>query len=319
MTITTSLSLEKAKRVCGILPPKPPLMNQHRKRWRLLSSPSFRFLLTTIGILLTPSFASAQPGWVKDAIKDSATMTVSEDAEALTLLHEEHVVISTDGRSKRNVKIVVKILKRAGREYGTLQIGKFPYRKIKGLKGWKISSSGDHERLKKQQIVTIATDLAAGYYDDSKILYASFDDVAAGDVCAFEYKIDEKDWTTFYDRFFVQSQQPVLKVGFQIDIPKSWSAHYALTNPPENIEFTQTDNTYHWQAERLEFIPDENRRPAWSKLSRTISVAVFDSLTSDKTHFSDWAAAGRWANAIMDKEAQPDDSIRALSTALTAD
>lgn len=274
-------------------------------------------LIIVCSLIFLAESAAAQPGWMKKAALDSRNLTAHKDASALIIQNIVEVKISDNGHAQRKVKRAVKVLKQRGEELAFLAQPIAPFRKIKSIVGWRFKANGEKEKLKKSYIAEFASEAAAGYYSDSRILMARFPELKPGDVVAYEYEVKEKDWTSFYDGFIFQLQEPTLRAEYAVTIPKKWSLHHSLSWKPENLEFYHEGNRYRWIARELQYRSEEKFAPPWPQVARSVSVAAFDSTKTGETHFADWEAAGRWACGIMKEQATPDQAVVDLAGLLT--
>lgn len=276
-------------------------------------------LLTVVcSLVFLAGSAAAQPGWVKEAISQSAGLKFHEDATSVVLYREIEVKVASKGMLQRKVRLVRKILSPSGDWVAGIQETIDPDRKVNGLKGWLIRPSGKVRKLKKKDQYRHAFGGQPGYYDDSHNLAASFDDVEAGDIVAFEYTVEQKGWTSYLTGFTFQTQQPVQFTRFSVTIPKGWETHVD-SQQISDITFSRTDQTLQWVGRNMAFRPSEPLMPSWQSIARRIMVAPYDPNDSEKTHFADWSSVGGWISSIMSESARADVRVRELAQSVAGE
>ncbi|UCD37581.1 MAG: DUF3857 domain-containing protein [Fidelibacterota bacterium] len=232
---------------------------------------------------------------MQDAIREAQTIVTPREAEAIALYDVTDIEITKGGRAKLQVRIAYKKnLGRDGEHFSTMYIPISPFVKVSGLKGWLVKVNGKCLSLKKRDIAIIGMSESVGYYDDNQVMIATLPDVNPGDVVAFEYTVTEKGWTSLFQGFTFQVQQPVQYARFSMLLPDEWQLHKAEQRTSDVVQFTQTGNQYSWTARNLELQPEEPLAPSWSRLSRRVAVAGFDPESEDIHHFPDWGAVARW-------------------------
>ncbi len=253
-----------------------------------------RILIFSVFLLALPSLSFAQKEWVKDAILRSKSATVDPKASALILVKDHSIQIYDNGKTKKHVKIATKMLNSNGEAFMSLTESITSWRKIKSVKGWHIKADGKVVKLKKDNIIQVAQELTAGYYDDVLFYIAEFIDVKVGDIVAFEYTLTEKsNWDSYYQAFYMQVQQPVLYANYHVKIPKGWDLHIG-SHFADVCTFEQVENEYNWKAENLAFQPEEKLMPPWYYMTRYIKISCYDPLHKQDFNFVDWKDASVW-------------------------
>ena len=176
--------------------------------------------VTIACILAIISKSYSQPAWVKDVIIKTKNMTVHKDAAAIVLHDVTEIEISNKGNAKTKIQLAYKILSSDGEKYGFISVPIYPFLKVKNLQGWIISRDNSSKTLPKENILTMSADESAGYYNDSHILIASLPDVEPGVIVAFELATEEKGWTSLYQSFIFQKQQPTGDLFFIISLKR---------------------------------------------------------------------------------------------------
>jgi len=253
-------------------------------------------------LIFTAPAAFSEPDWVKGVAGQGAGMIAPDEATAVVLLNTTNVKISKSGKAEADTRAAFKILTRAGLDYARFSHPVYPFLKVDKLKCWVVKPSGKVHELEKDDVISIGYLESAGYYDDSQVMHASPPYVEPGDVVAFEIKTREDGWTSFYQSFVFQVQQPVRFAQFSIEVPRGWEVIYG-TWRAEDIEFEQDENRYVWTARGLAYQPEEPLAPSWYFLSRRLAVTCHDpeyvrSEKSFEAQFADWNAVSHWLAAV---------------------
>jgi hypothetical protein len=257
-------------------------------------------------IAVSPGFS--QPGWLKEALRDKNTAIPHEQASALILYHTAEIEISPGDRAHTHVRKTVKILKPSGEDLGVLSEAVAPFRKINDLKGWLFLPDGGTRTLSKEHIVEIGAKGMSAYYDDSRTLVASFAEIKTGTVAAFEYDIEENDYTSFFQSFVFQKQQPVKFAQVSVVLPEGWHLNKAEWRA-DGIVYERQGNRHVWTANDLAYQPEEPLMPPWGFLSRRVAFTCYSASDSKSTQFADWQAVARWCDEIHRASAVPDETV----------
>jgi transglutaminase-like putative cysteine protease len=275
------------------------------------------FLKYVVIVLFAVGSSVAQPGWLKDIIANTALPSVAKEASALILYSTSEVEISHNS-SKEHVRKVIKVLNASDDDIAIVREGISPSRKVDDLKGWVISPDQTTRELSKKNIVEYSPEASAPFYDDDRILIAKFPDVKLNDIVAFEYTIEEEDWSAAYKGFMFQTQEPVLFAQFSVEISDDWQLQHADWHM-DSVSFERKENKYIWTARNLPFQPEEPLMPSWRWVQRRITINCFKPGESFRDqHFNDWAAVCRWSAEMYLKAIQPDTMIKQQALKITA-
>jgi len=285
-----------------------------------MDGPTNLFKIRLITLLILFSIISqgfSQPGWVKDIIKQAADIKISKDASAIILSRIQEVEISSNIESYSKIKIVTKILSQNGIQYAVLTEPIYQFREVKNLKGWLINSEGDCHSLKKDNIIEASEMITTqGYYDDMRLMIASFPDVEPGSIVAYEYTVHEKEWTSLYQEFIFQEQQPVKYSKLIVKIPDKWKLNNVGWRA-ESITFTQDENIYEWSTKNLPYQPEEPLSPSWYYLSRRVAFNCYDPENRVHPNFDNWISVAKWFSQVNSFIEAPVDNISSKVAEIT--
>lgn len=263
---------------------------------------------TLIFLCSMAALCFAQPSWVKDVIDQGQNITTHKNASAIVLHYVTELEISKSGDAKSKSQIAYKILTRDGTNFGTISLPLAPFLKVKGLKGWTVKADGSVKSLSDKDVIQVSTQESAGYYDDSHILLGRLPEVEPGVTIAFETETEEKGWTSLYQQFVFQIQQPVKFAKYQVKLPNGWQLISTGWNT-EGIEFKQHENLYTWIAQDLKYQEDEPLSPSWYFLSRRVAINCFDPQKKSEEHFDNWKSVADWVTHIHYQQAIPNNEV----------
>lgn len=261
---------------------------------------TFSQLLRVIAVAITlVSFAAndsmSQPGWLKQAMSIADTLKFDNDAPAVIIVNNSSIKIDKSGNATSKIRKAYKVLKHNGGVRTILSVAQDPLRSVKSLKGWRVRADGSTHKLKKEYIVEIGLQEAAGYYDDQNTLVATFPEIETGDVIAYEYNYKDKSgWEGYFQKFIFQTDLPVISSLFKIEIPKGWelgSSEQYLKPATRNVD----ENNLAWTAGFLSYRPDEPYMSNWSFLSRHVVVSCYEKDSEMERGFKDWRDVVTWA------------------------
>lgn len=258
--------------------------------------------------------AFSEPDWVKEVASQGAGIIAPDEATAVVLLQTTEIKISKGGKAEAETRAAFKILTRAGMDQAMFSHPVYPFLKVDKLKCWVVKPRGRVHELEKDDIVSIGYLESAGYYDDSQVMHARPPYVEPGDVVAYEIKTREDGWTSFYQSFIFQVQQPVRFTQFSLEVPRGWEV-ICGTWRADNVEFEQDENRYVWTARGLDYQPEEPLAPSWYFLSRRLAVTCYDpeyvrSGKSLEAQFADWNAVSEWVADVYREPSLISEEIR---------
>lgn len=265
-------------------------------------------VVVLIWSMVSRSFA--QPNWLQEVVQNSEGISGPEEAAAIVLHKTARVEISAYRRAQTHIRLAFKILKPLAEKYGVLSEYVTPFRKVKKLKGWVALPDGSWRTLSKENVTELSMQRSTVFYDESRVLLANLTDIEVGAVIAFQYNIEQDDWSSFYQRFVFQKQQPVKFAQFSVILPKGWQLNKADWHT-DGVVFEQKGNRYVWTAHDLPYQPEEPLIPSWFSPFKQVSVACYNSSLSQSTQFVDWASVARWYAELYRPLAAPDEPLAA--------
>ncbi len=253
-------------------------------------------------IMLMAFFASARvsasPDWLKEVIAKDTAVQVDSRADAVVLYHVDDIKVSKNGKTERKVRKAAKVFSAVLNVEDILAEALSSTREIDDIKGWLITPEGKEIELDDKSIVKVGVPQSYGYYTDASVIQAGFEDVKAGDIVAYEYKIKEDPtWDGYYQSFIFQDRTPVVYAALQIDIPDGWQMFYSAQNY-DSLRSYRTEKRHVWEARNLPFVPDEPYSPSDSRLRKMFYFSCFDPEGEGARSFKNWIDVSAWVQDI---------------------
>jgi hypothetical protein len=281
--------------------PEPVSVRLHR-----LASTGLHVLLL---VLLAAVPARAEPEWLKQVVAEKAGLSTYPGASWVVLHKSKAVEIESDGRSESTVRIAAEILKHSAGPFAELRELLDFYREIVSFEGWIMLPQGGFEEMDESMIARAAAPGGRREHSEDQVLTTSLPRLRRGAVIAFEYRIRERGWPSFFQSFVFQYQQPVRFARFSLELPGGWKYH-KTERRMAGVEYGEAAGRHTWTGRDLAYRPEEPLSPPWTYLARRLIISAFDPGSSDQGRFSDWNAVASWYAGLAAEAARPDDIIR---------
>lgn len=256
------------------------------------------------------------PAWVHDAGANQPKTEFSAKVGSVTLLHEEHLTVSPDGKWSTTERGVVKVLQ-SGRHISAWRAYNPKSGRIRDFHGWLILPSGKETEYSKDSVIDEA--LSAEYtYDEGRAKRLDCDPNAPpGAIFAYEVTQEEDTIFTTYPYSF-QEREPVVVSRFVLTMPAGWEARAATFNRAEIMPAVQ-GNSYTWELRDLPWIEPEEHSPHFLSIAPWIGVTYFPSGGANPSlqSLKNWPAVSRWLSGFVDPPAEPTAGVRAKAAELT--
>ena len=245
-------------------------------------------LLLVSGCLPVFAFA-ATPEWLREASRQPAK-TYADDVNAVVLWREDETVVSDKGEIIERGKVVYRILRPEGRDYGTFSISFSNETKVNFLRGWSITAKGQEYEAKDKDSFERSLSTFEVYSDaKERILHVSGADV--GSVVGFEFERKHRPYV-FEDEWDFQYSVPVERSRYTLRLPPGWEMSTHWVNYPERQPTTQ-GGVYVWELTNIPRIEREYGRPAYHALAGHMIVSFISEKFKAQT-YKNWSELGAW-------------------------
>jgi transglutaminase-like putative cysteine protease len=239
------------------------------------------------------------------------------DADILYALDEMTEEVFEDGRCRRILHTVFKIVKDYGKEYANVKIGFNSRTETATILFAKTTTpEGEVIPLRKNTIVTVTPYADYPSYSDYKELTFSMPGATVGSVIDYaaviEEKVPEMDGR-FSSSFNFQAANPVLLGRYKIVTPKNMQIKYRPVNPlrgedpAPRIEERSDKKVYLWEYKNIPQIIREKNMPPLGDIAFSVMVTTITS----------WDEFSVWWRRKVEGKTDSSETIRAKVADLT--
>ena len=263
--------------------------------------------------------AEEAPQWLQQAAAIKVPV-YDKEVPAVVLRKEQNIVVSDDGRLTITNTYAVRMLTRDGRVYArAVEMYLTNSSKVNEIRAWLIRPNGFVKKYAKDETADRILDPNDIYNEYRLKEIDASDDAEIGAVFGYQATSEERPLFN-QDTWRFQNRLPTLQSRYGLTLPPGWRAS-SLTFNHEKIEPAINGSTYVWELRDLGPIEPEPASPKISNLAPHLAVnySLADSGVAAVRVFENWTQVSRWATALHDPQAVPDQSVSAKARELTVD
>ncbi|HEX3818942.1 MAG TPA: DUF3857 and transglutaminase domain-containing protein [Candidatus Sulfotelmatobacter sp.] len=211
------------------------------------------------------------------------------------LLYSEHIVtVQSADKVKSRVRMVYKILRPGGREYGIAAVPFNTHSKVTALRGWCIPAQGKDYEIRDKEAVEVSLPRVAGseLVSDVKDKLLEIPARDPGNIVGYEYEEEEQPMV-LQDIWAFQGEIPGHELHYTLQLPAGWEYKASWVNYPE-VKPTQNGNQSDWVVNDVPALRKEAQMPPISGLSGQMIVSFFPPGGASANGFSSWPQMGKW-------------------------
>ncbi len=263
--------------------------------------------------------SSDAPQWMHAVA--SAPLPVHDDKTDAVLLYEErNVNVQSADKIKTQVRVVYKILRPSGRNYGTAAVSFNAHTKINGLRGWCIPAQGKDYEVKDKEAIEISLPSVSGseLISDVKDKLLQIPAPDPGNIIGYEYEEEEQP-LVLQDFWDFQREIPVRETRYSLQLPPGWEYKVSWLNHPEVNPTQSGSNQWQWVMNNVPAIRPEEEMPPMQGVVGGMIVSFFASGgPSVRNGFSNWREMGSWLGNLEQGRTDASSEIKQQVTSLTA-
>jgi hypothetical protein len=291
--------------------PRPLATN---RRLRLI------FVFVAACILAHPQAVAADvPPWMHNLVA-APVPEHDEKTDAVLLYSETNVTIVSAEKIKTQVRTAYKILRPAGRQYGTVEVFFNSHKKVTGLRGWCIPAQGKDYEIKDKEAVEVSAPKIEGaeLVDDVKAKVLEIPASDPGNIVGYEYELEEQP-LVLQDEWYFQEPNPVRESHYSLQLPPGWEYKVSFLNYPE-AKITKTgSNPWQWSVSDVKGIRPEEDMPPFRGIAGQMIVSFFPpGGQSSNNGFSNWQEMGIWYSNLTNGRPDASPDIKQKVSALIA-
>jgi len=240
-----------------------------------------------------PAFAGDAPAWMH-AVASAELPPHDEKTDAVLLYSEQNVTVLSADKIKTRVRLVYKILRPSGRDYGTAVIPFNAHTKITGLRGWCIPAQGKDYEVKDKEAIEVSLRSIAGseLISDVKDKLLQIPAPDPGNVVGYEYEEEEQPMV-LQDDWTVQQEVPGRELHYSLQLPAGWEYKTSWINYPEAKPVQSGGNQWEWVVSNVKGIRREADMPPVEGVAGKLVISFFPPGGSINS-VSNWPEVGKW-------------------------
>ena len=279
-------------------------------------------ILLSIGLCLltAPRLAQAgdAPSWMH-AVASAPLPAHDDKTDAVLLYSDQAVIVQSVDKIKTHVRLVYKILRPSGRDYGMAAVSFNPHRKITGLRGWCIPVQGKDYEVKDKEAVEVALPKIAGseLISDVKEKLLQIPAPDPGSVVGYEYEQDEQPMV-LQDVWMFQREIPGRELHYSLQLPSGWEYKASWINSAEIKPTPGGNNHWEWVMNDVKGIRKEAEMPPIEGVAGQMIVSFFPPGGASRYGFTGWLEMGNWYSNLTNGRRDASPEITQQVAALTA-
>jgi len=279
-------------------------------------------ILLSIGLCLltAPRLAQAgdAPSWMH-AVASAPLPAHDDKTDAVLLYSDQAVIVQSVDKIKTHVRLVYKILRPSGRDYGMAAVSFNPHRKITGLRGWCIPVQGKDYEVKDKEAVEVALPKIAGseLISDVKEKRLQIPAPDPGSVVGYEYEEDEQPMV-LQDVWMFQREIPGRELHYSLQLPSGWEYKASWINAAEIKPTPGGNNHWEWVMNDVKGIRKEAEMPPIEGVAGQMIVSFFPPGGASRNGFTGWLEMGNWYSNLTNGRRDASPEITQQVAALTA-
>ena len=277
-------------------------------------------LFMVLCMLAAPRFAQAgdAPSWMH-AVASAPLPAHDEKTDAVLLYSERTVAVQSVEKIKIHVRVVYKILRPSGRDYGMVGVSFNPHRKINGLHGWCIPAQGKDYEVKDKEALEVALPKIAGseLISDVKEKLLRIPAADPGSIVGYEYEEDEQPMV-LQNVWVFQREIPGRELHYSLQLPSGWEYKASWINYPEIKPMPNGSNQWEWVVNDVKGIREEAEMPPIYGVAGQMIVSSFPPGGASANGFSSWLEMGNWYRNLTSGRRDASPQITQQVATLTA-
>ncbi len=278
-------------------------------------------LIQTIAVLwvcTVAAFAGSEaPQWMH-AVANAPLPEHDEKTDAVLLYSEKTVSVQSVDKIKAHVRVVYKILRPSGRDYGIASVSFHAHSKVSGLRGWCIPAQGKDYEVKDKEALEVSLPKIAGseLISDVKDKVLQIPAADPGNVVGYEYDLEEQPMV-LQSVWRFQREIPGRELHFSIELPSGWEYKTFWINYPE-VKPSQNGNQAQWVVNDVKAIRHEAEMPPIEGVAGQMAVSFFPPGGASGNGVSSWLEMGKWYLNLTNGRRDASPQITQQVAALTA-
>jgi hypothetical protein len=259
-------------------------------------------VLITLCCALTARLACAAsaPDWMHSQMSQ-ALPALDDKATVVVLWRDEKLTVSSNGKMKRLLREVVKILRPDGASWARPRFYYSPTTPITGLHGWSIPPDGkDYEVKERDAIDSADSDVDGGeLFNDVRMKVLVIPGAQPGALVGYEVEQELRP-EILTENWNIQYNVPVRESHFTLQLPSGWSYESAWLNHIAETPANTGPNQWTWNLSDVPAVKVERHMPPWERVSAQLVLSLIP--PGQVSSIRSWNDLGLWyARLIQDR------------------
>ncbi len=238
--------------------------------------------------------ASDAPQWMH-AVAATPLPAHDDKTDAILLYSERTVNVQSADKIKTRVRMVYKILRPSGRDYGVAAVSFNAHSKVTGLRGWCIPAQGKDYEVKDKEAVEVALPKVDGseLISDVKDKFLQIPAPDPGNIVGYEYE-EEKQPMVLQDVWRFQREIPGREVHYSLQLPSGWEYKVSWINYSESNPTQGGSNQWDWTVSDVKAIRQEAEMPPIDGVAGQMVVSFYPQGGAANNGINSWQQMGNW-------------------------
>ena len=238
--------------------------------------------------------AGDAPQWMH-SVANAPLPAHDEKTDAVLLYSERTINVQSVDKIKTHVRVVYKILRPSGRDYGIAGVSFHAHSRVSGLRGWCIPAQGKDYEVKDKEAVEVSLPKIAGseLISDVKEKLLQIPAADPGNVVGYEYDIEEQPMV-LQKVWMFQHEIPGRELHFSLQLPSGWEFKSFWINAPEVKPSQSGANQWEWVVSDVKAIRHEPEMPPIEGVAGQMAVTFFPPGGVAGNGVSSWVEMGKW-------------------------
>jgi transglutaminase-like putative cysteine protease len=257
------------------------------------------------------------PDWVHDAVRQTLP-AYPKSTKAVVLLDETTYTVDAKGQAIEHQRMVVKILRPQGREYGMPRVWYDKDSKVLSLHVWSIDPNGHEYSLKDNEIADVSPPSGGDGYGDVRARIAEPPGLDPGGIVAYESEVRERPYLA-ETTWSYQGELPEVKESFTLELPAGFKYATTWTNHSPVDAADLEGRGYRWEMSNVAAIDvhEVPMSPSAESLAGRMTVH-YSGPGLAQPQDGTWQGLGVWYDGLSHDRLQPTPDVAAKAQALTA-
>jgi len=258
------------------------------------------------------------PPWMHAAA--AAPLPAHDDkTDAILLYSERAIEVQSQDKIKIRVRLVYKILRPSGRDYGIAAVAFNAHSKVNGLRGWCIPAQGKDYEVKDKEAIEVAVPKVEGseLISDVKEKLLRIPAPDPGNIVGYEYEEDEQP-LVLQNVWMFQGEIPGRELHYSLQLPAGWEYKASWVNYPETNPTQSGNNQWSWVVNDVKAIREEAEMPPIEGIAGQMIVSFFPPGGASASGFSSWQEMGNWYRTLTNGRRDASPQITQQVASITA-